>query len=231
MAGWLHEEFLNGDVFGKALAKERIIGGILQQATHKVRHAGNQFAKRRINADAMPAFQKQLSLLVTHSIEHLDFHRSRGDVQFLRQRQSMRQTAKVVARQSGPQPLMVFHQQSSQALVAIVRLPLAAIDGNRPATVFRDDVFVVPVSAFDQSNPDGCSALLCPFEHAVEIVFSRREIRLNHDAAIGIVAELVFHHHATEDLERDFAVIVLFHVDLNVGLILPRGSQHWTQSG
>ena len=168
----------------------------------------------------MAAFQKQLGLLVAHAVQHLDFHRPVGHVQFFRPRKSMRQAAKIVTGQRRPQPLMILHQDPAQSLVTVIRLPFAAIDGNRPAAVLGHDVFIVPVRAFDEPDPDRSASLFGPLEHPVQIVLSGFQIGLHHDAAVSVVAELVFHQHSPENLERDLAVVVLLHVDVYIGVIL-----------
>ena len=213
----IHEQLLLGHVLGEAGPQERFVGGVLQQPPHQVGHAGQQLAVGRVDADALAQRHQRVLDRVGHAVEHLDL------VARAAAGPAARPAARAWARlrtlwlpNAGRSSAWLLQQEPRQLLVVGVGLPLLREDRHRPVLLRGDDRLVIPVRALDQPHPDRRAAPLGPARRALRR--SSRgvaQVRLDGDADVGPVAELVLVQDLAEDAQRQVLVGVLLHVDVD----------------
>ena len=201
----------------ETLAQKRLVGRVLQEPAHQVRHAGDELAVRRIHPHPLTHVHQRAAQRRRHAVEHLILHGAGRQVHRLAQRHRVGDGADVVAGNGQPHRIVVFQEQLGDPLVRRVALPLALEHRHRPALEAGVHRLVVPICAFDQPHLDGRAAVRRPFDETTSVVFGAAQIRLQHDADVGIVLELGIVADAAENVECQILEVVVLHVDLNVG--------------
>ena len=67
------EQFLSGCVVFEACFEPRFVRAVLEETTHEIRHARNQFADGAILAQAKIEIDRRALELIAHAVEHLQF--------------------------------------------------------------------------------------------------------------------------------------------------------------
>ena len=133
----IHQQLLLGHVLAEAGPQERFVGRVLQQPPHQVRHARQQLAVGRVDADPLAHPHQHVLDRVGHAVEHLDLDRPRRHAQLVGHGQGVRDAADVVAAERRPQRTVVLQQKPRQPLVGGVGLPLFQPDRRLPAALAR----------------------------------------------------------------------------------------------
>ena len=217
----VHQQLLLGNVFGEARPQERRVGRVFEQPTNQIRHAGQKLTERRVDAHPLAEPDEGVLHRIGHAVEHLDLVAGRRQAEHLGGGHRVGQAAQVMAAERRTEHAMILQQELGQAFVGGVGLRLAREDGDGPALLGGDHGLVVPVGSLDEPHPNRRAATASPVGEGVQVVFRRAEIRLDRDADIGPVAELVFVEQFAEDAERQVLVRVLLHVEVDEHGMLP----------
>jgi hypothetical protein len=140
---------------GEALAHEALVGGVLQEAPHKVGHAGDELADGGVHLEAQALVPDRVLDGLSHAVQHLQLVAPVGDAAAAGVGDGVGQAPQVVAGEGGPHLAVVVVQQLHAALVGDVGLDLALEQRRLPPGGAGLDRLGVPIGALDQADGDG----------------------------------------------------------------------------
>ena len=228
--GWIHEQHLLRYLLGHAGPKERIVGGILEQATHQIGHTGQQFAIGHVHPHPLAQGSDRVHQCVAHAVEHLDLEGPPGQFHLFGKGHRLRQAAQIVAGEGGAQVLAVGEEKFRLALVGDIALPFSLPHGSGPAVLRANDRLRVPVGTLDQPDSHRCPAPLGPGGQHSQVIRCGAEVCLNGDAHMGPVAEFRFHQEAGENGQGEVLEAALLHVEMDKGALPDRLAQDGTHA-
>ena len=137
------------------LADEGLVGRVLEQPPNEVRHAGDEVADRRVDADPEAEPSERRVHRLRHAVEELQLDRVVAHPGGPSARDGVGDAPKAVASEGGPHPSRVRDQVTHAALVAGIGLDLGLEHRHRPAFRPGDDRLQVPVGALHQPDREG----------------------------------------------------------------------------
>ena len=179
-----HQRFHVG-VVQETCLEPTLIGGVLQEASHQVRHSWNHLANWHILADAQTHGHGRGLERVAHAVQHLQFNCRLRHTALLQRCErcsdrscivgTKRQFHTAFAALAG----RVLNEVLRDAFEACVGVTLAAPHRNWPSLLLSVDGFVIPVRTLDQPNSDHAPGSLGPIDNAACIVGGTAQIRLH----------------------------------------------------
>ncbi len=212
--GRVLQEGIDVRFLDEALAQERLVGGVLQQAAHQVGHAGDHLAVGAVEAHPPGDLEQALAHRFGHAVEDLEFVAFFGDAEGLGCFQDGGDRADVVRAAGEVHPFVVFQQQARLALEGGVGGRLFGVNGNRPAVLAGADRLVIPVGALDQAHADRQTMLAGPGDELRDVFVRVLEIGLQGDAQMGVVGILATQ--AAVEIEGEVLALPRLHVEAQV---------------
>ena len=225
------EQFLGGCVVFEACFEPRFVRAVLEETTHEIRHARNQFADGAILAQAKIEIDRRALELIAHAVEHLQFECRLWKTALLECCERRCDRARVVTSEREFHAAFALgrgrrcDKSRGHALEARVGVNLAAPHRNRPALLFRVDRFVIPVRAFHETNRDLAARALRPLDDAARVIVARAQVRLHCQASVEVVLLAGTH----EEFERQILERELLHVEVDENAFALRGFENWAE--
>ena len=222
------EQLFGSRAVGEARAEPRLVRGVLEQAAHEVRHAGDHLAHRHVLAHAKVHLGAGGLQLVAHAVEHLQLERRAGQAEALDLGERRRDRPGVVRAERelhaalAAAPRRRLEEDAAHPLEARVAVALAAPDRHRPAHLLGVDRLVVPVRALDEAHRHRTAASRRPLGDVPRVVVARAQVRLHGEPALErdrIAASL-------EELEGEVLERPLLHVEVDEDAALGGGLEH-----
>ena len=207
------QQFIQTLVPHELPAEDGLIGGVFQQAADEIRHAGDEFAQRRIDAKPVARLHDRILQGFRHPMQHLNLDGQLVQALAFGFRHRQRDMAQVMRAEGGAEHIGVFQQERRQALIACIGFVLVCIDRNRPATLQVHDGFIVPVRALDQPDAERAAARPRPREQIPGILLRIFEVGLQGDLRVRVAAEFIFHEQPSEYGQREVLPCILLHVE------------------
>ena len=186
-----HQRFYVG-VVQETRLEPALIGGVLQEAPHQVRHSWNHLANRYILTHAQTHGHSRCLERVAHAVQHLQLNRRLRHAALLQRYErcsnrscivrSKRQLHAAFAALAG----RVLNEVLRNAFEACVGIALAAPHRNGPSLLLSVNRFVIPVCAFDQPNSDHAPGAFGPIDHAACIVGGTAQVRLHGQSGLKV---------------------------------------------
>ena len=117
-----------------------------------------------------------------------------------------------VAPQGKVHNVFMFQQEASRPLKVGVRLIFVHEDRYRPALLFGPGNLAIPVSTFDETDPEPAPVPFGPTDELRQILLAVQEIGLKGNGDMGLVLEFFLLQEFTKDRKGQILVGVLFHV-------------------
>ena len=212
--GGRRDERVESLPLGEAVADERLVRGVLEQATDEVRHPGHELADRGIDPHPEAELPERRVHRLGHAVEELDLDRRVGQPRRARTHERMGEAPDVVAAERRPQRARPLDQIPRAALVVRVRLRFPLEDGKRPTLGVRHQDLEIPVGALDEADGERAAERRpCPAGHRLEVGERIASIRLDDAAELGTVGELGAE--CAHELERQILHVLVLRVEMH----------------